>query len=485
MPVTDEEKSILKEKYRQFVMDASQNGDWPPEIIAAMMSRESRCGLALIPKKPGGNPAGTGDAGHGHGLMQIDDRSHKSFIDSGKWKDPKENIYYGVKVLNESYDYLEKKTNLKDDDLMAAAIAGYNCGAGNVIRSLKEGKSWDARTKGRNYSGDVLARSIELADLFRVVSSVTDAMAPDAAASLRFRVNTDGLNLLSKPLMVSSTKIGILERGHLVTKIREDTDPTWWKIDTALRGIQIQGYLNHNNLIAEKDYQAPDHLTGIVAVNLTEDLAKVARNVDNWRAYPLGEPNRPGRKGTTAGEKVQELTEVITWLNVEQSARYQPKRVTFCNIYAYDYCYLAGVYLPRVWWNRNSIALLSAGEAVPVVYDKTVYECNVNSLFNWLGEFGEHFGWEAMDPKNLTALQKAANEGDVVVICAQNAHGNRSGHIAMVVPEAGKDTAVWRKDGQISKLLSSQAGRHNYNYWNPGPWWKGDQFRNFGFWKHA
>ena len=42
MLVKEEEKSIIREKYLQFIVDASQEGNWYPEIIAAIMSRESR-----------------------------------------------------------------------------------------------------------------------------------------------------------------------------------------------------------------------------------------------------------------------------------------------------------------------------------------------------------------------------------------------------------------------------------------------------------
>jgi hypothetical protein len=486
MPITEEEKKILKEKYGQIIKEAARKGDWPPETIAGIMSRESRCGLALLPKKPGGNPAGTGDGGHGRGLMQIDDRAHEAFIDSGKWRDPKENIIYAVEVLNQSYRYLKKKTDLQGDDLRAAAIAGYNCGAGNVLRSVDEGESWDARTTGGDYSEDVLARSEALAYLFQAVPAAGTAAVPVKDASAQFRVNIDDLNIRSKPVMRPETRIGSLTHGQLVTKIGEADDPDWWLVETLLREITIQGYVGSSYLVAPEDYQAPAPRTGIVAVHLEENLAKVARDQDAWQAYPLGEPQRPGRQGATTAQKVQELTQIIAWLDVAASARYQPNtRATFCNIYAYDFCYLAGIYLPRVWWTRNALTLLSAGEAVPVVYGETVTECSVNSLYNWLEEFGRHFGWQPMDPANLTELQQAANTGQVVVICAQNADGNKSGHIALVVPETGTNQAFRRQDGNVSNPLISQAGRNNYNYRRADPWWAGEQFRCFGFWKHA
>src|SRR5262245_9985936 len=65
-----------------------------PFLIAAVMDRESQGGEALS----SGEASGTGDNGHGRGLMQIDDRSHKDFLkaslDGGEplWQLPEFNI---------------------------------------------------------------------------------------------------------------------------------------------------------------------------------------------------------------------------------------------------------------------------------------------------------------------------------------------------------------------------------------------------------
>jgi membrane-bound lytic murein transglycosylase MltF len=166
MPVTAAEKDLCRVRYRQCISEAAAAHDWRPEIIAGIISRESRFGLLLDPRKPGGNPAGTGDNGHGHGLMQIDDRFHREFIRRGQWTDPAANIAYGVRVLTEYYDWLSDHAELRGDDLEAAAIAAYNCGPGNVRKSLEQGRHWDARTTGGDYSADVLARSAALKPFF-------------------------------------------------------------------------------------------------------------------------------------------------------------------------------------------------------------------------------------------------------------------------------------------------------------------------------
>lgn len=128
-------------------------------LLLAIVSRETWWGWAPGYTIPG-NPAGKGDNGHGHGFFQIDDRSHASFINSGLWSNPKAAARYAIKsVLIISCAYLKKRfPDMDDEDLIRATIAAYNCGAGNVRRSINEGGilNVDRRTAGRDYSKDVL-----------------------------------------------------------------------------------------------------------------------------------------------------------------------------------------------------------------------------------------------------------------------------------------------------------------------------------------
>ena len=144
-----------------------------PVVIGGIGSRESRWGL--INRSPG--PAGTGDfgprrfptafrtgalppdgGGYGRGLMQIDFDAFP-FARNGNWKDPEANINTGCSVLKSNLDLLGRKTSLTGRDLLQAAIAAYNCGAGNVLTAISESHDVDFFTTGRNYSKDVLNRA--------------------------------------------------------------------------------------------------------------------------------------------------------------------------------------------------------------------------------------------------------------------------------------------------------------------------------------
>jgi hypothetical protein len=213
----------------------------------------------------------------------------------------------------------------------------------------------------------------------------------------------------------------------------------------------------------------------IPVVHLAENSPPARRDSVAARAYPLGETDRPARADGSAS--------IVRYLAVETSARYQRNtKSTFCNIYACDYCYLAGVYLPRVWWTDGALEKLAAGEEVPVRYGETVRELNANALYGWLKQYGPEFGWSEVGSED--ELQRAVNEGKVGVICAQRKVAAASGHIAVVVPEQS-DHAAERAGSVVRLPLQSQAGARNFCYsCGLSKWWAGAQFRAFGFFVH-
>lgn len=196
------------------------------------------------------------------------------------------------------------------------------------------------------------------------------------------------------------------------------------------------------------------------------------------RANPLNGSGRSFRKTRDP----RELRAIAAFLDVERSARYQPANgQTFCNIYAYDFCYLAGVYLPRVWWNGTAIAEMKQ-RTVVAKYGVTIGELNANALHMWLQNFGFEFGWKPA--AHTTVLQQQANDGAVCVITALRADRSRSGHIAAVLPE-GPETAI-ATSGRCEVPVQSQAGVRNFcASTKPGRWWESVQFSAHGLWVNA
>jgi hypothetical protein len=269
----------------------------------------------------------------------------------------------------------------------------------------------------------------------------------------------------------------------MVEKLSEASGPEWWRVATVLNGNSLVGFTAHAFLQPEEEVSQPAGEQSVRAVHLRENRSKVTRQNQQLLAFPLGESDRPERSLADPSRHVQELLAIVDYLAVDVSPRYEKRNGdTFCNIYAYDYCYLAQVYLPRVWWTGSSLERLTRGEVVPVQAGATVTELNANSLVTWFKDFGGRFGWIRIFSE--TELQEAANLGRVCAIAAQRVALNTPGHIVVVVPENGANVAK-RTNGALSVPLQSQAGGSNFRFGTSlGRWWTQSKFREFGFWVH-
>lgn len=144
---------IKSRGYQTLIVEAAEDFDIQPSVIGGVGSRESLWGIILSP--PG--PAGTGDGGHGRGLMQIDDGAH-DFARTGNWKDPRSNIRYGCDLLADNRAVL-KREGLTGRQLLKATLASYNAGLGAVLRALDREIDVDSVTTGDDYGKDVLDRA--------------------------------------------------------------------------------------------------------------------------------------------------------------------------------------------------------------------------------------------------------------------------------------------------------------------------------------
>lgn len=302
----------------------------------------------------------------------------------------------------------------------------------------------------------------------------------------RFRVEATALNIRSEPVVAARTRLGVLPNGQVVTRLEGGPGDEWWRVAAELQGARVEGWLASRYVAPVGESSAPAPVRRVRAVHLGEDNRAVRRDVAGHQAFPLGEPGRPARGATTSAGRARELIRIIDWLEVDRSARYQSVgNTTYCNIYAYDYAYVAGGYLPRVWWTPRALARIASGGAVAPRYAETVTELNANMIYQWLVDYGADFDWTRTF--DLTELQDAANDGGIGVICAQRADLNRPGHIAMVAPETAAHQAA-RNGGAVVRPLQSQAGSRCFRY-DPGTqaWWtRGGPtgFGAFGLWHH-
>ena len=291
------------------------------------------------------------------------------------------------------------------------------------------------------------------------------------------RVVATSLNLRSEPVVEARTRIAVLPQGALVERLGDAEKTGWWRVRAIVDGVSVVGVVASAHLVPADTGTLPSATGGLVPVHL-ETNHPVRRNATSGRAHRLNEPDQPRRVGGDAAA----LGAIIAWLRVEQSARHRPANgATFCNIYAYDYACLAGVYLPRVWWTPSAATRLLAGEQVPVAYDETVRELNANGLCNWFEDVGTTFGWRRTF--GLDALQQHANAGGVGIIVARRVDLNRSGHITAVVPETTTHRAR-RTNGTVVVPLQSQAGSTNFRYGAAAAWWTQAKFARHGFWLH-
>lgn len=139
-------------KYAPQIEAAARKYEIPAALIAAVMDRETN-GRNII-----------GDGGHGHGLMQIDDRSHGTWLRGHQnGLDPASNIDYGTSILRDNLKRA-KGLGLRGDAAFRYAAAAYNAGPGGADRGRRAGDV-DRYTTGHNYGRDVLHRAAQYGGL--------------------------------------------------------------------------------------------------------------------------------------------------------------------------------------------------------------------------------------------------------------------------------------------------------------------------------
>ena len=467
---------------------------------------------------------------HGYGIFQYDLQHYVNepeYFLQKKWADLNACFAHCIAELNDAKarQGWRTKTTLTDEEKVFVAIA-YNKGSANLSKGFKQGfQSPDGKYYGENIfdylrisqSVQVAADGLPADNTQPIFAPIPDPTPVEASKEMyRVKATSGEVNLRSEPKIPkdnprSNVKTG-LPNGQLVNWVSGKATDTWLQVETSVHGGFFSGFVSASFLEPAKDI-APVVVTapraianiaangiaaviettapvtnGIVAVYMPRAAGTITKRTAPANALSLNEPGQPGRKETDAPAELKiSLLGIVKWIAVDKPAnkRYQPiPTSTFCNIYAHDYCTLAGVYFPRVWWTQSAIAKLALNQTVPPLYGNTIEEMRANALFRWLRDFGDRFGWRQTG--NLTNLQNAANIGGIGMIIARRKDDGRSGHVVMVVPENEAGSAKRDAAGNVTAPLQSQAGSRNFQFGNGNPnWWLGEQFAEHAFWIHA
>jgi hypothetical protein len=448
---------------------------------------------------------------HGYGMFQLDLQFFKEDPDYFLEKRYEKFSETLGKSIGELTDKAKKiglfnKPSLTDMELTAVAIA-YKTGSFKPSLGLKQG-----HFDGSKFYGEEIFDFIRVAHTVPVPGgtpilpppppdhAIVPPPTPVEATGPFFMVHTQisPLRVRSEPKISSPPTANVIAQlpdGHPVRAVTGTKVKNFLEIETSLVGAHIRGF-------ASADFLAPapgvDEIpivqpaaappaTGIVEVFMPRPAGLITKRTAPADAHSLNEPDMPARKGTTPDELRASLGEVIDYLATDKKAnkRYQPRDgLTFCNIYAHDYCFLAGVYLPRVWWTPGAIERLTRGETVEPLIENTITEMRANDLFRWLRDFGPRFGWRQTGTP--TKLQQEATQGAIGLIVARRKEDGKSGHIVAVVPETETEHAVRNAAGEVTRPLQSQAGAVNFRRGTGSlNWWKGAEFAEIAFWLHA
>lgn len=439
----------------------------------------------------------------GFGIFQYDLQFFKTnpgYFLQKKWESFPDCLAMAIRELKEAMKRQgwSAKTSLTTDEMVHVAIA-YNRGKSVLSKGFKQGHH-----DGRRYYGEYLHE-------YLIIARATPA-GPGGAAGPKpgetllpepekpteggkvYEVEVSSALMLRAKPNKNAEILSRLPAGQLVTRVDGDKAAEWFRIETSVNGALMRGfafaaYLEEVPKATLVPVVTPTEspASGPKAVYCPRKPGTVTRRIDAAGARSLNEPGQPGRTGESAQQRVTELAAIIAWLSPEtpEHARYQPGGgKTFCNIYAHDYCHLAGAYLPRVWWAGSALVRIGKGEDVPPLIGDTIDEQRANDLFRWFKGFGTSFGWR--ESASLTELQETANLGAICLIVARRKEDGKSGHIVMIVPETADHKAARNGSGAVVNPLQSQAGARNFNYGKGAKdWWKGAQFAEHAFWIHA
>ncbi len=222
-------------------------------------------------------------------------------------------------------------------------------------------------------------------------------------------------------------------------------------------------------------------------IKKAELLCDSASRLDSqqMKYTPMCDASIPFRDTTNLASKKESIHKLIEKLNVESNLRYQRTiEDTYCNVYAFDFCYFAKVYLPTVWWTDDALENVLDGQEVKAVFGETVDHIYSSAIHDWFLKWGASFGWQRM--LSVDEVQNQVNlNGGVGIICAKRKEKGLSGHIVPVIPETSNHKA-YRENGEVIYPLQSQAGKLNHLYFSDfkKDWWKDALYSSYVIYYH-
>lgn len=402
---------------------------------------------------------------------------------------------------------LQGRATITDTQFCEVAIC-YNTGRFDPARGLRQGHENNGKFYGE-FIRDFLAMARHVAvpgtpAVIAAPAAGTTVVPPGpvaAAAGPSFRVETTTSNLRLRSAAKKSTPetanvVAEMPDGTIVRSVTGGVVNEFIEVEVTLGGRLFRGFASAKFLVRLAE---PEVVAAVAAAapapaavalpeaRLTPAPGAVTKRIALATAHSLNELGMPGRVATDPMGLRAELGKIIDYLAVDNPAhkRYQPRDgLTFCNIYVHDYCTLAGVYLPRVWWTQPALLKIAAGQVVQAKIGGTVDEVRANDIFRWLRDFGPAFRWGRA--ATLNELQDHANMGGISLIVARRKEDGRSGHIVAVVPETANETAQRDAAGNVTLPLQSQAGTVNFRHGRSTPnWWLDSRFAESAFWMHG
>ena len=462
---------------------------------------------------------------HGFGMFQRDlqfFRVDPDYFLDRRWADFAQTLGQCLTELRRGLKKrgFEDREELSDLEFATVAIV-YNTGRFDPKRGLQQGfRSSDGRFYGEQVFDFVrLARTVATSGGAPAIQPAPPGQAilppptpPAGPADFQVDTQESMLRLRSEPRISdppTKNVVGHLPDGQLVHAVTgEPVNRTWLEVEASVAGALLRGFASTKFLVplaapvavpVVVPASAPllDHneAAGAVAVEgspipavfMPRKDGVVTKRTAPAGAHSLNEDGQPAREGSTAAELVASIARIVDWLGVDRPAnkRYQPRAgLTFCNIYAHDFCFLAGVYLPRVWWTPRALLDIAAGRRIEPLIGDTITELRANDLFRWLRDFGPGFGWRQTG--TLDKLQQGANQGAIGLIVARRREDGKSGHIVVVVPEMTDVPARRNAAGEVIAPVQSQAGAANFRRGTGRlGWFRDAQFAESAFYIHA